>query len=218
MEERSFNNKNKELGEVLSAINEELAREKLKHRQGAYNMLAQKKNDFLLDQENFIRQMEKNIIYSAEGTMDVLKAIGVYIESDYRQLRDQPAEDIVKFVQNVPAIESRARTEAHLDYLYDKCSGCKYHDQHTEYEDLKTLKVAGDNQQYIDELEFNYIYHQVQNMIVKQYLLVFIQNDEKMAGIFKSAEDLEQIKMNLHLMTNFILDNIVFEREEKSGE
>lgn len=216
MDNRSFNNKNKELGEVLSSINENLARGKMNHRQAAYNRLAEKKNSYLLDQAEFLLQMEKNIIYSAEGTLDLLKAMGVYIESGYQRLRDRDVSDIIQFVQSVPTIESKTRTQHHLDFLYSRCPGCPCHDQHREYADLKDLKKGRNRQRYIDELEFNYVYHQIQNMIAKHYLTVFIQNDEQMAQTITSSEDVEQIKMNLHLMTNFILDNIIFEREEKN--
>lgn len=204
--------RNEKLSNFLAQINENIAEQKQDMRRSAYDNLAAQKNKFLLDDAAGKRQLEQHIIYRAEGTMDVIKAMRVYIESDYAQIGGRKFDAQVSFVQSIPVIEAKERTKYHLLYLTQGCNGCAYHEQHDEYKLLKELRDDAENQdRYREELEFNYVYHTIQNRLVKQYLLIFIQNDEAVAACIHDAEDSELIRMHLHLMTNYILDNITFE-------
>lgn len=206
-----FSNKNKELGEMLAELNETIVRQKQEHRQAVYDMLAEKRNKYLMQDDQYLQQLEKNVVYGAEGTLDLIRALETYLTGDFNRLRDADADTLAKFVQSIPLLEAKERARHHLDYLYARCQACPYHDRHEEYKELKESKETLSEDDYIEELEFNYIYHQLQNKLAKHYVLLFIQNDDQSARLINAPEDIEQIKMSLHFMTNFILDNIIYE-------
>ena len=129
-------------------------------------MLLEKQQSYL--DQDYIEQLEKNVIYLCEGATQIKFGIFEYL------LNGQPIlnpDDVFNFVRSKGI--SYETTQYHWDFVRYGCNGCKVHNQHGQYEKLRNFRLSEAWMEYREDLEYSYQYNQTEFMVSKNFFVRF---------------------------------------------
>jgi hypothetical protein len=126
-----------------------------KYQSQVANTLKEMRSQHLGDE--YINQIEKNLIYGCEGTHQICEAIARFLVLGEPRLG--PEVEILAYVESW-RFKALPVVGRHLAFLRSGCSGCQVHPDHARYQKLRTLRVSGPFDRYFDEMEFCYKFYQ----------------------------------------------------------
>jgi len=119
------------------------------------NTLEEKRSQHLGDE--YINQIEKNLIYGCEGTHQICEAIARFLVLGEPRLG--PEVEILAYVESW-RFKALPVVGRHLAFLRSGCSGCQVHPNHSRYQNLRKLRLSASFDRYFDEIEFCYKFYQ----------------------------------------------------------
>lgn len=153
-------------------------------------------------------QFEKNAVYNCEGARDLIEAAAEYLVAGTPRLSEAA---VGEFVATVSRKRALAVTPLHLRYLsVEGCRGCDVHLEHETYAKLKTLRVTGGEQRYLDEVELCCRLYLALCVFRELYLTELLLRPE-LAGV-AAAQDpptlLKHIREQTYMLMNVCMGNM----------
>lgn len=135
----------------------------------ALTYLAGKQKKFTGD--SYIDQIERNAIYLMEGVKVLNQTIAKYLHAGFPVLETHKLEEYILATRvNLP----REIAHFQIAYLRAGCMSCPYHDLHYRVDNLRTIRNSGRRDEYIEEIEFAYIYYQTHYILSQGFLRYYL--------------------------------------------
>lgn len=160
----------------------------------------------------YLEQLEKNYVYLERCVGAMVDHANLFLLGHEKAPKANDVDSVIDAIR----LTTQAETVAHINYLKLGCTGCKYHENHAQYFQLRKIRLK-DTRAYLDEIEFGCHFFQAKSTL-SQVCLVGLWQEPN--GAFAGIFDWDKNKMDLILngylknATSSILNNLGF-RDEK---
>ena len=160
----------------------------------------------------YLEQLEKNYVYLDRCVAAIVNHANRFLLGWEEAPRTNNLESVIDAIR----LTTQEESATHISYLKSGCHGCKYHENHALFSELRELRLR-DLRAYLDEIEFGCRFYKAKSMLSQVCLAsLWQESDDAFAGIF----DWDKEKMDfilseyLKFATNSILSDLPFRDTE----